>query len=248
MLKVLIVEDNAMGAALLKDKIQKKFLDKLQVIGIVGTAKEAVKQIELQQPDLLFLDIYLLDGDGFEVLEKTSSNTYDVIFTTAYQEYSLKAFDYAALHYLLKPIEEAELIAAVQRFLEKKRTVSYEQIKLLQQHIKSDIQKIAISSMTEIVFIEVQNILYFEADQNYATLYLKNGKILVSTKSLSFYEELLLESTFFRIHGKYLINTNYVQKYVKGKGGSVIMPNQKELPVSVRKKQGFLQQMLDQKS
>ncbi|BDS11761.1 LytR/AlgR family response regulator transcription factor [Aureispira anguillae] len=244
MLKVLIIEDNATGAALLNDKIEKNFLDKLTVVGIVGTVSEAIRSIETQKPDLLFLDIHLLDGDGFEVLEQTQGKQYDVIFTTAYQEYSLKAFDYSALHYLLKPIEERELINAIHRFLEKKTSLSYDQVQLFKQQIQSGVQKIAISSMTEIVFVLVDDIMYFEADQNYSKIYLKDGKMIVSTKSLAFYEDLLLETAFYRIHGKYLINTNCVIKYIKGKGGSVLMPNKMELPVSVRKKQGFIHQML----
>lgn len=244
MLKVLIIEDNATGAALLNDKIQKNFLDKLVVIGIVGTVSEAINCIETKNPDLLFLDIHLLDGDGFEVLEQTQGKRYDVIFTTAYQEYSLKAFDYSALHYLLKPLEEEELIKAVDRFLEKKTNLSYDQVQLFKQQIQSGVQKIAISSMADIIFVLVDDIMYFEADQNYSKIYLKDGRMIVSTKSLIFYENLLLDTTFYRIHGKYLINTNCVTKYIKGKGGSVLMPNKMELPVSVRKKQGFIHQML----
>jgi len=244
MLKVLIIEDNATGAALLNDKIQKNFLDKLVVIGIVGTVSEAINCIETKNPDLLFLDIHLLDGDGFEVLEQTQGKRYDVIFTTAYQEYSLKAFDYSALHYLLKPLEEEELIKAVDRFLEKQTNLSYDQVQLFKQQIQSGVQKIAISSMADIIFVLVDDIMYFEADQNYSKIYLKDGRMIVSTKSLIFYENLLLDTTFYRIHGKYLINTNCVTKYIKGKGGSVLMPNKMELPVSVRKKQGFIHQML----
>jgi two-component system LytT family response regulator len=244
MLKALIVEDNVTGAALLHDKIQKNFLDKLTVVDIVGTVEEAIDCIETKKPDLLFLDIHLLDGDGFEVLERTQGKQYDVIFTTAYQEYSLKAFDYSALHYLLKPIEEKDLINAVDRFLEKKINLSYDQVQLFKEQIQTGVQKIAISSMTDIVFVLVDDIMYFEADQNYSKIYLKDGKMIISTKSLIFYEELLLETAFYRIHGKYLINTNCVLKYIKGKGGSVVMPNKMELPVSVRKKQGFIHQML----
>lgn len=244
MLKVLIVEDNVIGAARLSNQIQKNFLDELVVVDIVGTVSEAISCIEIKKPDLLFLDIHLPDGDGFEVLEQTQGKQYDVIFTTAYQEYSLKAFDYSALHYLLKPIEEKELTKAVHRFLEKKTNLSYSQVQLFKQQIQSGVQKIAISSMTDIVFVLVDDIMYFEADQNYSKIYLKEGKMIISTKSLIFYEELLLETAFYRIHGKYLINTNCVTKYIKGKGGAVVMPNKMELPVSVRKKQGFIHQML----
>lgn len=244
MLNVLVVEDNAIGAALLRDKLELHFSDKLQIVDTVGTVDKAIQSIEKYQPNLLFLDIHLLDGYGFEVLEETQDKEYDVIFTTAYQEYSLKAFDYCALHYLLKPIEEEELIIAVQRCLEKKERYSYKQLSCFNEQVKTNIQKIAISSMTEIVFVLIDTIIYFKADQNYSKLYLNNGKMIISTKSLSFYEELLLEKAFYRIHGKYLINMSFVLKYIKGKGGSVIMSNNTELPVSVRKKQGFIAEMI----
>lgn len=242
--KVLIVEDNARGAALLEKKLLKNFSDALEVVDIVGTVEDAIQAVQKHEPELLFLDIHLMDGDGFEVLEQTMEQNYEVIFTTAYGEYSLKAFDYAALHYLMKPIEEADLVEATQRFLDKKRLFNQDQIQLLKQLLKGEPQQIAVPSTTEIVFVELSKIVYFEADSNYSTIYFIDNTCMVSTKSLLFYDELLSESHFYRIHGKYLINIQYVEKYIRGKGGSVEMKGGAELPVAVRRKPGFMNKML----
>lgn len=244
MLEVLIVEDNRRGADLLKKRLLEHFSDKLSIIDAVGTIEEAVEVIKKQKPKLIFLDIHLTDGDGFEVLEHTSSYDYDVIFTTAYSDYSLKAFDYAALHYLLKPIDEKELVEAVQRFLARQSIVNLDQVQVLKNLLNPETTQIAIPSAGEVAFIDANNIVCIEADSNYSTIHLIDKQQIVSTKPLLFYDDLLSSKHFYRIHGKYLINTNCVVKYIRGKGGSVILTNGAELPVSVRKKAGFMNKMM----
>lgn len=244
MKQVLIVEDNIIGAERLKQQLLQDFAEVLQIINIVGTIAEAVACIKAEQPELVFLDIHLTDGDGFEVLDQTLEQSYAVIFTTAYGAYSLKAFDYAALHYLVKPIDQDDLKVAVHRFLQQYERINPQQIKFLEQATASPLTKLAITSMTEIVFLEVADIIYFEADQNYSVLHLKDGSTIIATKTLGFYEDLLTAQGFYRIHGKYLIHLKYVDKYLKGKGGMVTMINGSSLSVSVRRKQGFLEEML----
>lgn len=246
--KVIIIEDDYRNMEMLKDMLLEHFKEE-EIIACATNIKEGLQAIIKHEPTLIFLDIHLPDGDGFEILKLTDNLKYKVIFTTAYDQYALQAFDSAPLHYLLKPISSQELNKALRRYFEQgeSSTTSAQanaQDELLSNGINNNLQRIAVPSQQDITFIDLQHIIYFEASGSYTHLYLQEQTTpIISSKPIGFYEKLLVNSHFFRIHSKYIINLHCVQKYIKGKGGLVELTNGKQLMVSFRKKNDFLLKM-----
>jgi len=245
--KVILIEDDYRNMEMLKDMLLEHF-DPQAIIACATSIKEGIQAIIKHDPTLVFLDIHLPDGDGFEVLKLTDNFQYNVIFTTAYDQYALQAFDAAALHYLLKPISEKALNQALQRYFNQQlppsNVDSLPEEVLAPNSTSADLQRIAVPSQQDITFIDLERIVYFEASGSYTHLYLKDETSpIMASKRIGFYEQLLSNSHFFRIHSKYIINLNCVQKYIKGKGGLVELINGKQLMVSFRKKNDFLLKM-----
>lgn len=249
MIKSIIVDDEKKARTILSGLL-KAHCPEIEVIGEADSVISAEKLIREKNPDLVFLDIEMPFGNGFDLLEKTRDLTYDVIFTTAYNHYAIKAIRISALDYLLKPIDPDELVAAVKRFVEVKRNenILQNQINYLLQEIKSgntknNIKKIAIPSIDGISFIEIDDIIRCEADANYTRIFTVNGQPILVSKTLKDYEDLLEEYGFVRVHHHNLINMNHVQKYIKGEGGYVIMTDGSSVEVSRRKKSEFLEKL-----
>lgn len=246
MIQAIIIDDEKKCISLL-EKMLKQNLPDVQIAGTATQPEEGIKLIRQTEPDLVFLDIEMPRKNGFEVLEATRDIPYEIIFTTAYNQYAIKAFRYSALDYLLKPVDTTELINAVQRFKARHKTNSrQQQIDLLFNNLRNLSQpynKISVATTEGVIFINITDILYCEATGSYTTLFLKNSDKLVTSKALKDFEELLLDHPFFRIHHSYLINLNEIKRYIKGEGGSVLMSNTTELPVSKRKKEEFLKKL-----
>ena len=251
MLRTILVEDKFANLILL-EKMLEPYEEQVQIIGKAQTLKDAVRLIQELSPDLVFLDIHLPDGDGFEVLNRTSEQKFEVIFTTAYQEYSLKAFEVAAVHYLLKPIEEEALNKAIGRCIHnqknnEKLAASETLMKVLGKLQKPQedkrIKKIMLPSHTEMVLVDVDQVLYLEASRGYTQFYMLDGQICFSSKPIGVYEKQLKSTFFSRIHDKYLVNLEYVTSYLKGRGGEVILRNKNILQVSTRRKAQFMQEL-----
>lgn len=241
--KVIIIEDDYRNMEMLKDMLLERF-EPQEIIAYATSIKEGIQAIIKHEPTLVFLDIHLPDGDGFEILNLTDNLDYKVIFTTAYDQYALKAFDSAALHYLLKPISDKELNKALQRYFGQDTPPTADTSSSPPINKESDLQRIAVPSQQDITFIDLERIIYFEASGSYTHLYLTDeSSPIIASKRIGFYEQLLSNSHFFRIHAKYIINLNCVQKYIKGKGGLVELINGKQLMVSFRKKNDFLLKM-----
>jgi two-component system LytT family response regulator len=239
--KVLIVEDDYMNAALLQSMIE-ELKAPLKILGRCSTVDDAIQKIQQTEPHLVFMDIHLADGSGLDVLDQTRDEDYEVVFTTAYNQYAIQAFEVEALHYLLKPLEVEELEKAVKRFLDKReqlRALSKEQVS--QKLERTQWVRIPISSQNEVKYLEAKYLRYIQADGSYTHLYgpANEGPILAS-KSIGYFERLLEETTFFRIHDKYMVNLQCVEKYIRGKGGEVVLQTGEVLPVSVRRKTDFL--------
>lgn len=242
MLKTLLIEDDFMNLAFLEELLI-PYQRNIRIVGKAQTTQKAIELIKKHQPDLVFLDIQLPDGDGFKVLRDTTGYDYDVIFTTAYAEYAIKAFEFSAIHYLLKPIDIRALNVAIDRCLDKKqREKSIAQTKFLPNLIESNFQRIAIASQSEVFFLELDDILYMEADRGYTIIYRTDKTSLLASKAIGFYEKLLNQSSFSRIHDKYLVNLKYVMRYIKGKGGQVVLNTNKYLLVSARRKATFIKE------
>jgi len=246
MLNVVIIEDEAHGQETLKNLL-KEYCENIEIAGIAGSVKEGIKAIEAIKPDLIFLDIELHTGTGFDILENVNRYDFEVIFTTAYENYAIKAIKFSAIDYLLKPIDISELRDAVDK-VRKRREQSLENHKLYNflKNLKgqNDSQKIITLSTSEgMEFIPVADIIKLEANGSYTTFYLKQGRSLLVSKNLKEYENLLSEHGFFRVHHSCMINLNQVERYVKSEGGSIILKDGSQADISQKKKEKFLELM-----
>lgn len=243
LLKAVIVDDEQHGAKALT-LLLKAYCTNVKVVGITKSVAEAIKCVNKHQPDIVFLDIEMPVENGFELLKQVEKPSFEVIFTTAYDHYALKAIKHNAIDYLLKPIDADELQEAVAK-AERKRlnpTESFEKIERLLNDITNSkkSRKLLVSTMEGISFIEPNNIVRLEADSNYTNIYTDDGRKFITSKTLKDYEDNLEHAIFFRIHHAHLININFIDKYLKGNGGFITMSDGITLEVSRRKKMELL--------
>ena len=245
-LRAVIVEDEKHSRETLKNLLEEFCVD-IEVIGLAGSVTEAVEMIKSKQPDVIFLDIELQTGTGFDVLEQVSHLNFEVIFTTAFEQYAIKAVKFSSLDYLLKPIDIEELQRDVNKAQVKKNQMVYKkQLETLMLNLKQkkpQLNKICLSTSDGFEFIEVNHILYCKAEGSYTAFILKNSEKLLVSKHLKEYENLLLEQDFMRVHNSFLINLKEVKKYVKSDGGYIVMNNGDIANISRTKKDDFIQVM-----
>lgn len=244
-IRTVLIDDERSNILTLRSLLEKNFPN-IDIIGTGGNVAEGVKIINKTRPDLVFLDISMPDGDGFDVLTKAENRTFEVIFTTAHDKYAIKAFDFSAVHYLLKPIEISELNKAMEKYnaLRQQGPLSA-RLSVLKENLNSDFHKIIIPSNEGLNIVVLDDIIRLEASDVYTLFYLTNKRTLLASKPLNNFEKMLAGQPFSRIHSKHLINLKFVERYVKGKGGSVILQGGEELDVSVRKRNDFLLALKD---
>jgi two-component system LytT family response regulator len=241
-MKSIIIDDEEKSAQSLKILLT-DFCDNVTVTSLCQNISEGIKAIRLDQPDVVFLDVNLQRETGFDLFKHFNDVPFSVIFTTAFSEYATKAFRYAALDYLLKPIDVNELKEAINRVDQKINGDLSGQLQNLFRDLKSqkkEFLKLALPTLDGLVFINVDDIIYCEASSNYTTFYLLNDQKHIVSRTLKEYDDLLSDRDFFRIHNAYLVNIKQIKKYVKGEGGYVVMDNNISLDVSKRKKDAFL--------
>ena len=234
-LRVFIVEDQLAPLQDLEDYFRQQ--PDFNVIGACSTVREAIILINKTKPDLLLLDIELPDGTGFDILEKISVKT-KVIFLTAYDEYAIQAFEYGAIHFLLKPYSERQLSEALQRVISSHPPLQ-EQIDIAGHSYKKKKapKYIVLRALDFVKKVKVKKIIYFLVDGSYTTVFLKDGKnVILANKPLREYEELLSDRSFLRTHQSYLINTLYIDRYHQ-KEGIIYLKDATEILVSDRKKE-----------
>lgn len=242
MLKAIIVDDESKSRESLQILLH-DFVEGVVVKSLCQDISEAVQAIERDKPDIVFLDIQLQRETGFDLLTKVKDINFEVIFTTAYSEYAIKAFRFSAIDYLLKPIDIEELKKAVSKVEKRVNGNITSRLTELVQNLRvgtTENYKLALPTLEGLIFIRTNDILYCEASSNYTQIYTGDGKKYLVSKTLKEYEDLLTDHNFFRIHNSYLINLNAIKKYVKGEGGYVILSNDVSLDVSKRKKEAFL--------
>jgi two-component system, LytTR family, response regulator len=246
MIRSIIVDDELKSRESLKILIR-DFCKDVSVESMCQNVAEAVQQINEIKPDLIFLDIQLQRETGFDLLTRFNSVDFEVIFTTAYSEYAIRAFKFSAIDYLLKPIDIEDLRDAVAKVHKKKESDTLSQrLHELIHNLKSgsrETYKLALPTADGLVFVRISDILYCEASSNYTEITMTDNKKYLVSRTLKEYDEMLSDQNFFRIHHSYLINLNGVKKYVRGEGGYVIMTNEKTLDVSKRKRDGFLEKI-----
>lgn len=239
-IRTIIVDDEQNSIESLQ-RLLRNYCPQVLVIGTAGRVAEAIERIDSLKPDLVFLDITMPDGDGFDVLEQVKTKSFEVIFITASDQYAIKAFDFSAIHYLLKPIDYRNLQLAMDRYEQlQKEGIMEEKMEVLRQTLNNKHEKIILPTGEGMIIQELAEIIRCEADDNYTTFYLINGDKIVVSKSLSNFDKLLSDLYFSRVHSKHLINLRYVKKYEKGKGGMVVFQDGSAVPVSESKKTDFL--------
>lgn len=245
MIRAIIVDDEVGARESLARMLEKsKFL---QIVAKADSMKTAYEAITEHQPDLVFLDIEMPNGNAFDLLEKLSSIDFHIIFTTAYDHYAIRAIRVSAADYLLKPIDPEELMQAVQRVHEKmdRKDDLSTQFKALLTNVRSGpkLKRVAIPDMDGLVFINLTDIIRCESDGNYTYFILSSGKKTVASRTLGEYEQMFSDDNFFRVHRSHLINLEHVRKYIKGEGGYVVMSDNSQVEVSRRNKNDFLDRL-----
>ncbi|OFY53955.1 MAG: hypothetical protein A2X22_01640 [Bacteroidetes bacterium GWF2_49_14] len=234
-------EDNSLEALAI---LLQKYCPDVQVIGSAQTVASAIELIDNLKPELVFLDIALPDGQGFEVLEEVGHSGFEVVFTTAYDQYALKAFDFSALDYLLKPISAEKLQQAVERFEKIRKEESFgDRVAVLKDSLNNHNERIILSSMDGFDVYKIADIVRCEANGSYTTFYIKGGQRIITSKTLNNFERLLADLSFVRVHSKHLINLEYVKKYISGRGGYIVFEDGTQVDVSERKKKEFILRM-----
>jgi two-component system LytT family response regulator len=244
MYKVIIIDDEVNNMSALREKLLKHY-PTLEVIASCENAMQGLEAIESLQPDIVFLDIEMPVMNGFTMLQQVRNRDFELIFTTAYDHYAIKAIRYSAIDYLLKPIEIDELKTAVDNAIRNRqgKKANLQVDMLLEQVKNSHYRKIAIPTHDGIRFQSLDGIVYLEANLNYTYIVLTDNTRLLVSRNLKEFEELLPAVEFLRIHHSHIINRKYVDRYIRGEGGQVVMQNGTVLDVSKRKKGDFLKMM-----
>ncbi|MEO6540376.1 MAG: LytTR family DNA-binding domain-containing protein [Ferruginibacter sp.] len=242
MISAIIIDDETKGRTALRAKIL-AYCPQIKIMAEASTAEEAILLIQQHKPQLVFLDIEMPRMNGFEMLNTIKEKNFHIIFTTAYDQYAIKAIKYAAFDYLLKPIDIEELKSAVARAESSENEETKKQIEMLQQNIqhpKKQLNKLAIPTLEGLLFFDINDIIHLEANSNYTIIHFSGKPKITASKTLKEFEEILPETIFFRTHHSHLINLNYIKRYIKGDGGQIEMQNGTYVDVSRRKKEEFL--------
>jgi two-component system LytT family response regulator len=244
MIRTVIVDDEQNNIGALQSMLS-QFCPEIRVDGTASNAQEAYQIIKELNPQLVFLDIEMPFGNGFDLLERMVPVEFEVIFVTAFDQYAITAFKYAALDYLLKPVSIEELKRAVNRSIvriEEKNVNT--RIASLISNIRNDspgLKKIGLPASEGLVFEEIENIMHLQADSNYTIVFIKDKKKMMIAKTLKEFEDILPPALFCRLHHSHIVNLNYISKYYKGRGGYVELSDGTIVEVSSRKKDDFLE-------
>jgi two-component system, LytTR family, response regulator len=249
MLKAIIVDDEPYCCETLTTLLE-EYCPEVVVTGIYNNGRDAKAAILQQSPDLVFLDVEMPKMNGFEMLEQLPPVNFEIIFTTSYDQYALKAIRFSAIDYLLKPIDQEELVKAVQKVIQRSQKPIAQQLEILLQkihHPSKPISKMAMPTMEGLQMIQVDQIISCESDSNYTILHRKGKTKKVVSTTLKEIEELLEDHSFIRVHRCYLVNINEIEKYVKGEGGYLVMSDGSSIDVSRSRKESLLQKLLPSK-
>lgn len=243
MLRAIVVDDIE---AIRKDHIAllKNHCPNIAVIGQADSVESGVAIIKQLAPDLVFLDVEMPDGNGFDLLQKLKPFDFKVIFITGYEDFAIRAFRFSAIDYLLKPVKATDLVEAVQKA---EQSLNNEVLELKLSNLfanlerPKNLQKLVLKTADKIYSVNIQDIVHCESDKNYTTFHFINTPQLIVSTNLKEYDILLSPHNFFRTHKSHLINMAYFDHFVKSEGGNkIIMKNKTAIPLSVRKKDEFL--------
>ncbi|MBQ4820674.1 LytTR family DNA-binding domain-containing protein [Aquimarina sp. MMG016] len=246
MLTAIIVEDMADALKLLKSDLETNHPE-IKIIDTAQSVVEAAKSLRNHQPDILFLDIMLGDGTGFDVLEIFPDLKSKIIFVTASDEFAIRAFKFAAIDYVLKPYSNEELAQAIAKAKEQIQP-NTERLSILKDTLSAPEQKpdkISLHTLDKIIIVALDDIVRCESDSNNTIFYLENGQKIFVTKTLKYFSDMLQNYQFLRVHQSHLINLQCISAFIKTDGGYLMLKNGENIPVSVRKKPEIIE-ILDQ--
>lgn len=243
MIRALLIDDEPKNNRILKLMLE-EFCPQVVVKGQADNVEEGEILIEKEEPDLIFLDIEMPFGSGFDLLDKVKSVIFEVIFITAFNNYSLKAIKYSALDYLLKPVNIDELIQAVnkasERIANRNTNTRIENLLFNLRRTQSGMQKLALPSKEGYLFVALPDIIRCESKGGYTIFHVKGMDKVISSKGIKEYEPLMADDMFFRIHNSHIINLNHIKKYHRGRGGFVEMEDGTMLEVASRRKEELM--------
>jgi two-component system LytT family response regulator len=244
-INALIVDDEYHGRMFLSHVLEKQYPE-ITIVGEASSIEEALQKIKDHKPNLIFLDIMIQNQNAFDLFGFIDKIDFEIIFTTAHDEFAVKAFKFNAIDYLLKPIDLQELDKAVRKAkvkLETSRSATPIQIENLVNLVKNrekQFNKIAIPTPDGFMLVPLDDIIFCESDGNYTNFFLKEDKKMTSSYTLKQYDDMLSDHNFFRAHRSYLINVSHITRYIKGEGGTVLMSNGWEIEIARRNKEDLL--------
>ncbi|MDX1477546.1 MAG: LytTR family DNA-binding domain-containing protein [Saprospiraceae bacterium] len=243
MIKAVIIDDETHSIETLKWKIE-QFCDGVQILATFNDPEEGLAYLKEHDIDLLFLDIEMPKLNGFDVLSNLDTISFDVVFTTAYDEFGIKAIKFSALDYLLKPIQPQELQRAIEKHQNKAQpAISSEQLQVLFSNIGGEGRgpaKIALATKERIEFVKPEEIVSCESDSNYTLVYLVGGRKRIISRTLKDFEDMLGAHNFFRSHHSHLVNLSHIKEYVRSEGGYLLMTDDRIVPVSRSRKEALM--------
>lgn len=247
MIKTVLVDDETDSIKVLQ-RLLSAYCPEVIVVGKADGVETALHVIQTTKPDLVILDIEMTHGNAFDLLNQLQPIEFQVIFVTAFDNYAIRAFKYSAVDYLLKPVDIDDLRSAVERASRKVQGRSFiDQMETLLYNVETfqlTQQKMAVPTLTGLVFIPIKDIMRFEAKGSYTSIYLTNTEEIVATRNIKEYEDLLPDAIFCRVHNSHIINLHKIQKYHKGRGGYIIMEDGSNIEVASRRREEFLRRLL----
>ncbi|HNP48257.1 MAG TPA: response regulator [Bacteroidia bacterium] len=247
MIRTILVDDEQHCIDRLQMLLQNDHAAEVEILHLSNTVEDGVNAIRKMKPDLIFLDIQIHNRTGFDLLQEIGNEEFDVIFTTAYDTFALKAFKFSAVDYLLKPIDPDDLAISLKKVLSKKEArMQSDKLDALYYNLKNlqaPSKKICIPVSNGKEILSVNDIVRCQSDVNYTYLFMKDKSKITVSKTLKEFEELLSDYNFFRIHNSHLVNLSYVKSYNSGKGGVVILSDGTAIDVSMRRKEEFLKRL-----
>lgn len=242
-LKAVIVEDEAVSRNILANYI-KKYTEGVEVVAMAENIKDGMAAIKEHNPEIVFLDIEMPYGNGFDLLDQIGEVNFETIFVTAYSNYAVKALNSSAAYYILKPIDIDELVEAVDKIKHlRKSDNNFSPTKILLENIQIEnkqLQKIVLPTMSGFDVVRVQDVVRCEANDNFTEFHMVSSPKMMICRTLKFFEETLSEMDFIRVHKSHLVNGQHIKKYIKGKGGQLVMSNNSTVNISLSKKDNLL--------
>jgi two-component system LytT family response regulator len=250
MIRVVVIDDDALSRVVIK-KIFEKCFDDISLEGEADSVKSGLEIIKSMDPDLVFLDVKMSDGTGFDLMEQLDEVNFKVVFTTAYSEYAIKAFKYSAFDYIVKPIIPDDIKLVIKRVRENSENLDKDELKSLKRKLsayaKDGQATIALPEINGFAIVKVADIEHCKGERNYSRVYFEDGTETLVSRTLMEFDNMLSQHGFFRIHRSHLVNLDDVVKYIKASGGMVEMKSGEMLKVSPKYKNELLGRLLHNK-